>query len=42
MLADVLLAPVHPPVFNFLHALSGYSLSRISAGLQRLVRGLAI
>ncbi len=41
MLADVLLAPVHPPVFNFLHSVNGYTLNRISAGLQRLVRGLA-
>lgn len=41
VLADVLLAPVHPPVFNFLHTRNGYTLNRISAGLQRLVRGLA-
>jgi AcrR family transcriptional regulator len=41
VMADVLLAPVHPPVFNFLHTVSGYTLNRISAGLQRLARGLA-
>jgi AcrR family transcriptional regulator len=41
VLADELLANVHPPVFNFLHTGNGYSLERISAGLQRLVRGLA-
>jgi AcrR family transcriptional regulator len=41
LLADLLLAPVHPPVFNFLHTANGYSLDRISAGLQTLVRGLA-
>lgn len=41
VLADELLASVHPPVFNFLHASNGYALDRISAGLQRLVRGLA-
>jgi AcrR family transcriptional regulator len=41
VLADELLAPVHPPVFNFLHSSNAYSTDRISAGLQRLVRGLA-
>jgi AcrR family transcriptional regulator len=41
VLADELLASVHPPVFNFLHAGNGYTLDRISAGLQRMVRGLA-
>jgi AcrR family transcriptional regulator len=41
VMADVLLAPVHPPVFNFLHTVSGYTLNRISAGVQRLARGLA-
>lgn len=41
VMADVLLAPVHPPVFNFLHTVSGYTLNRISTGLQRLARGLA-
>jgi AcrR family transcriptional regulator len=40
VLADELLASVHPPVFNFLHSGNGYSLDRISASLQRLVRGL--
>jgi AcrR family transcriptional regulator len=41
VLADELLASVHPPVFNFLHSSNAYSTDRISAGLQRLVRGLA-
>jgi AcrR family transcriptional regulator len=41
VIADELLATVHPPVFNFLHAGNGYTLDRISEGLQRLVRGLA-
>lgn len=39
-IADVLLAPTHPPVFNFLHVASGYTLDRISAAIQRVVRGL--
>jgi AcrR family transcriptional regulator len=41
VIADELLATVHPPVFNFLHTGNDYSLDRISEGLQRLVRGLA-
>jgi AcrR family transcriptional regulator len=41
VIADELLASVHPPVFNFLHTANAYSLDRISEGLQRLVRGLA-
>ncbi|MCS7055801.1 MAG: TetR family transcriptional regulator [Thermoflexales bacterium] len=40
VIADVLLAPTHPPVFNFLHATSGYTLDRISAAIQQVVRGL--
>jgi AcrR family transcriptional regulator len=40
-IADVLLAPTHPPVFNFLHTTAGYSLERISAAIRRMVRGLA-
>lgn len=41
VMADVLLAPAHPQVFNFLHNVNKYSLNRISAGMQRFVRGLA-
>ncbi len=41
VMADVLLAPAHPHVFNFLHNVNKYSLNRISAGMQRFVRGLA-
>lgn len=41
VLADVILANVHPSVFNFNHNVNGYSLERISNSLQRLVRGLA-
>jgi AcrR family transcriptional regulator len=41
VIADELLAPMHPPVFHFLHEGNGYSLERISSGLQQLVRGLA-
>ena len=40
VIADTLLANVHPTAFNFNHQVNGYSLERISAGLQRLVRGL--
>lgn len=40
-IADLLLAPTHPPVFNYLHIAAGHPLQRISAGMQRLVRGLA-
>lgn len=40
-IADVLLAPTHPPVFNFLHATSGYTLDRISAAIQQIARGLS-
>ncbi len=41
VIADELLASVHPNVFNFNHRVNGYSLDRISYGLQRLARGLA-
>lgn len=40
VIADVLLAPTHPPVFNFLHVTSGYTLDRISAAIAQVVRGL--
>ncbi len=40
VVADVLLAPTHPPVFNFLHVANGYALDRISAAIQHVVRGL--
>jgi AcrR family transcriptional regulator len=39
-IADLLLAPTHPLVFNFLHTTAGYSLERISAAIRRMVRGL--
>ncbi len=42
VIADELLANVHPQVFNFNHHINGYSMDRISNGLQRLVRGLEI
>lgn len=41
VIADELLAPMHPPTFGFLHTANSYSLDRISNGLQTLVRGLA-
>jgi len=40
VIADALLANVHPTTFNYHHQVNGYSLDRISAALQRLVRGL--